>query len=462
MVSRLSLSSAFFSCSIQSWLGEACASCRGRVLLRTFVLGGPLLAIILAPSLAMAEGDIDAKLQESEQDLGKIEHRVDSLTRELVGRREDRKALIAELEARERNVAELALANRELERLVEEHQRIAVELRARQAEERRALAGEVDQLSDLLRTAYVMGRADRLRLLLNQEDPTQASRVMSYFAYFNRERLRRILAVQQSAERLDALALDAEAEASRLAELARSQEATHRRLLSAKERRAKVLQQLEASIQSRTETLDVLNQDAESLKLLVKHLRQKAQISAELDIDHDPFPVRKGRLAWPILEGRVLANFGTRKEDSDLDWDGVLLAAEAGEEVRAVSDGRVLYADWLRGFGLLLVLDHGDGYMTLYGHNEALLREVGEWVSTGEPIALTGNSGGRADPVLYFAIRKDGRPQDPAKWCAMPGRRRAQLELDGYSLSPRTLRTALLDKASAKHSKIRKIPLALR
>lgn len=371
---------------------------------------------LTAPGISAVE-DIDATLQARQHDLSDIEQQVDSLTQDLAGRREDRKALIAELEARERNVAELALANHELERLVEEHNRIASELRARQAEERKSLDHEVEQLSDLLRTAYVMGRADRLRLLLNQEDPTEASRVMSYFAYFNRERLRRIRSVQQSAERLDALARDAEAEAARLSELAKSQEKTRLRLIAAKDQREKVLKQLEASIKSRGETLEVLSRDAESLKLLIKHLRQKAQISAELNIEHDPFAARKGKLVWPVLEGRILAGFGTHKEDSELDWDGVLLETREGEEVRAVSDGRVIYADWLRGFGLLLVIDHGDGYMTLYGHNQALLREVGEWVSRGEPIALSGNSGGRSEPVLYFAIRKDGRPQDPAKWC---------------------------------------------
>jgi murein hydrolase activator len=257
--------------------------------------------------------------------------------------------------------------------------------------------------------------------LLNQQDPTRASRVMSYFAYFNRERMKRIQAVQQRAERLERLARDAEEEAGRLAELARSQEATRLRLEQAKVRRAQVLRDLETTITSRAETLETLKYDADSLKLLVEHLRQHAQIRAELDIQRDPFAALKGRLAWPILENRVLAAFGTSKADSEIDWDGVLLAAREGEEVRAVKDGRVIHADWLRGFGLLIVIDHGDGYMTLYGHNEALLREVGEWVATGDPIALSGKSGGRQEPVLYFAIRHNGRPQDPAVWCATQG-----------------------------------------
>ncbi|MBK1717436.1 murein hydrolase activator EnvC family protein [Thiocystis violacea] len=385
---------------------------------------------LLGPTEAVAEAPSDPTLELRRQDLSDIQIKAETLDRELIGRQEDRRALITELEARERNVAELSLANRELVRLVKEQSRVASELRSRQAEEQEALGKEIELLSELLRTAYVMGRADRLRLLLNQEDPTQASRVMSYFAFFNRERMNRIQAVQERAERLDTLARNAEEEAHRLAELAKSQETTRRRLEAAREHRGRVLRQLESTIASRAQTLEGLKRDAESLRLLIEHLRQRAQIRAELDIQRDSFATLKGRLAWPIVENRVLAAFGTRKEDSDIDWDGVLLAAREGEEVRAVKDGRVVHADWLRGFGLLIVLDHGDGYMTLYGHNEALLREVGEWVSTGDAIALSGNSGGRDKAVLYFAIRHNGRPQDPATWCASYRRQGRQASPD--------------------------------
>jgi septal ring factor EnvC (AmiA/AmiB activator) len=151
--------------------------------------------------------------------------------------------------------------------------------------------------------------------------------------------------------------------------------------------------------------------------LLVQHLRQRAEIRAELEVQREPFELRRGHLPWPLLEGRLRASFGSSKEGSELTLDGVLLAANEGEEVRAVYDGRVVYADWLRGFGMLLVIDHGDGYMSLYGHNETLLKEVGEWVAAGEVIALSGNSGGRDEPVLYFAIRRNGEPLDPATWC---------------------------------------------
>ncbi|EXJ17120.1 murein hydrolase activator EnvC family protein [Imhoffiella purpurea] len=389
------------------------------------VIGGIATSLLIVSTLGYAAipEDADGGLDARKRDLIEIERRVESIGEDLIGQREDRRALILELEARERNVAELALANRELQRLVAEHTRIATELRARQAEERRSLEKQLGLLSELIRTAYVMGRADRLRLLLNQEDPSQASRVMSYFAYFNRERMKRIQAVQESTERLARLARDAEEEAARLAQLAKSQEATRLRLEVARTKRTEVLKQLEATIANREDTLENLQKDAESLRLLIEHLRQRAQIRAELDIHRESFAARKGRLSWPLLEARVIAAFGSRKEDSDVNWDGVLLAAREGEEVRAVNGGRVVYADWLRGFGLLLVIDHGNGFMSLYGHNEALLREVGEWVSTGDVISLSGKSGGRNRPVLYFAIRHNGRPQDPTDWCSGPGAR---------------------------------------
>ncbi len=368
-------------------------------------------------ALAGADSDSDPMLEQHQQRLQGIEQQAAAIGEELVGREADRVALIAELQSREQNVAELTLANRELERLIKEQQRVTAALRGRQDEARQALREEQVQLSELLRTAYVMGRADRLRLLLNQEDPAKASRVMSYFAYFNRERLQRILSVQQRLERIAALALDAEQEAARLTELAKSQETTRRQLEQARQERTQVLKQLEAMISSRSENLQHLKQDANSLRLLVEHLRQRAQIRAELDVNREPFRERLGKLAWPILEAHILNGFGTPKEDSDLRWDGVLLAAQDGEEVRAVSDGRVVYADWLRGFGLLLVIDHGDGFMTFYGHNQALLRELGEWVASGDAITLSGNSGGRDQPVLYFAIRHNGQPLDPVAWC---------------------------------------------
>lgn len=360
---------------------------------------------------------VDDTVDARQRDLVDLERQVQGVGAELLEQNAERQALIAELEARERDVATLAIAGRELERLVSEQSRVAQELRTRESQEQAALVAEIARLSELLRTAYAMGRADGLRMLLNQEDPIRASRVMSYFAYLNRERVRGIQAVEASAARLARLAHGAELETMRLRELAAQQETARRRLETAKAERAQVLSGLEQAIASREGDLASLSRNAENLRLLVEHLRQRAQIKAELQVQRDPFSSRRGRLAWPLVEGRIRAGFGTAKPGSDQTWDGCLLGAREGEEVRSIYDGRVIYADWLLGFGLLLVIDHGDGFMSFYGHNQALLKEVGEWVAAAEVIGLSGNSGGRDEPVLYFAIRHNGEPIDPAKWC---------------------------------------------
>jgi murein hydrolase activator len=359
----------------------------------------------------------DPAIANRNKELSTIEQQAETISAELIGREAERVALMTELQAREKVIAELSLSTRDLERDIKEKSRAANELKARQTEEQAALELEREQLTELLRTAYVMGRADRLRLLLNQEDPAQASRMLSYFAYFNRERVRRIVAVKQRAERIAELVGEIEAEVARLAGLMQEKDTLRQQADVIKQQRAQILKELETSIASRAENLQALRRDAAALRRLVEHLRQRAEIRAELDVQPAPFRERQGKLSWPLLEGRILTAFGTPKPDSELRWDGVVLAAREGESVRTVNDGRVVYADWLRGFGLLLVIDHGDGFMTLYGHNQALLRELGEWVATGDEIALSGNSGGRKHPQLYFAIRHHGHPVDPATWC---------------------------------------------
>lgn len=387
---------------------------------RIILLGWTLLTVatwITVSAAAAIASSSDEALEARSHDLEQIQQTVEALGAELIRQQGDRQALIEELEIREREVAAAALKGRELARQIEEQTRLAERLRTRQVEEHRALDQELTVWADLIRTAYVMGRADRLRLLLNQEDTAKATRILSYFAYLNRAQLSRVDAIRTQIERLTRLASEAERESARLLELARAHETSLAQLEQAKAERADVLIRLEESIASRTLDLQGLERDAQALRQLVEHLRQRAQMLAELEIQRDPFKARKGRLGWPLLGSHVLAEFGTPKADTELRWDGVLLAAREGEEVRAIYDGRVLYADWLRGFGLLIVIDHGDGYMSLYGHNEALLKEPGEWVASGEEIALSGKSGGRDEPVLYFAIRYNGRPQDPAAWC---------------------------------------------
>lgn len=373
---------------------------------------GPASQSQEAPAPALGE-----EMARHERDLGAIEQRLAALREELTQREQYRDALYSELEQTERDVADLALAGRQLNKMTAQ-QRAAVDaIEQRQAAVSAALARARAALSELLRSAYAMGRGDRLRMLLNQEDLTRSGRVLGYYRCLGRERARRIVQVEALASELASLRVEAQSEAERLAQVAARQEETRLRLQAAQAARSAILASLDETISEGRGEVAALDRNAEALRELITSLRLKVQIAAEIDLSQEDIASRKGRLAWPLAEARLISRFQGAADDGELHADGVLIAAAEGEEVRAVHHGRVIYSDWLRGFGLLLVIDHGDGYMTLYGHNQTLLKEVGEWVATDEAVALAGTSGGSGNRGLYFALRHHGEPLDPEQWC---------------------------------------------
>jgi len=372
-----------------------------------------LLSALLAPGAAAEDGNIDARRHDLEQ----VEQRVESLEQDLEARRSSREVLLAELEQRERDIANLALAGRQLTDMIQAQQRTLKELEGRLEGERNALASERAGLAGLLRSAYALGRGDRIRLLLDQEDLAKLSRVLSYYGYLNRYRLERLEAAAARARRLEALTRETADETARLAQLAARQEETRNRLAQARAQRALLLENLEQTIASGEDRVSALRAEAEGLRSLIEQLERQASALPEQEVRQAPIGEQRGRLGWPMPPNRLIAVFGTAKADTGQAWDGVLIAAPEGTEVRAVHPGRVVYADWLRGFGLLTIIEHDEGYMTLYGHNQTLLKEPGEWVAAGDSIALSGASGGLSDAGLYFAIRHRGRPLDPQQWC---------------------------------------------
>jgi septal ring factor EnvC (AmiA/AmiB activator) len=205
------------------------------------------------------------------------------------------------------------------------------------------------------------------------------------------------------------------AEEHRLRGLQSRELAEKERLDQTRGLRQQVIAALGSDIQSKGENLSELKRDEQQLQALVTQLQQELVNLSVEETNSKPFGSLKGKLRWPTT-GRLGARFGTPKSGS-LKWDGVMISAPEGEEVKAVYHGRVAFADWLRGFGLLLIIDHGEGYMTLYGHNQSLFKETGEWVDPDEPVALVGNSGGPLNPGVYFGIRQQGRPVNPKNWC---------------------------------------------
>jgi septal ring factor EnvC (AmiA/AmiB activator) len=292
-------------------------------------------------------------------------------------------------------------------------ERRLAELKQEQADTRRKIEAQRGALSAELATAYMNGRQEQLKLLLNQQDPARLGRMMAYYGYFGRARAERIERISDELEHLDLLNENISAEASRLRVLEEESEQNVKSLAGARQRRAQTLAQVQSKLKSRSEQLAKLQRDARSLEKLVEELRRAIEEFPELA--EQPFQRVKGKLPWPV-KGSLLARFGQQRAGGPLKWQGLVIGAERGTQVRAPYHGRVVYADWLPGLGLLLVLDHGGGYMSLYGNNEQLYRRVGDRVAPGDVLSAVGDAAGVGKPGLYLEIRNGRKALDPATW----------------------------------------------
>ncbi len=359
-----------------------------------------------------AGSDVGAR----EQELENVRSHIREVQDQLRTAQDQRRDLSDSLRETEQSIGEITRRMRVLASRLERHGAELAELEERRRSEQRELDTQRATLAGQVRAAYAMGRQERLKILLNQQDPAMVTRVMVYYDYCNRARAEQVRAVRSSLAQLSATQEAIRAERDKVLGLEASDVEQRQALEQARAARKQVLASLNQEITSHGAELAGLKKDEESLQRLIERLQHALiDIPAETT-DRPSFVSRKGKLPWPA-DGRLAASFGTPKRVGGMLWDGVLIAAPEGEEVHAVHRGRVAFADWLRGFGLLLIIDHGDGYMTLYGHNQSLFKETGEWVEAGEPIASVGSSGGRARTGVYFGIRYQGQAVNPAAWC---------------------------------------------
>jgi murein hydrolase activator len=378
----------------------------------------PLLAALLLSALAgaaglpAAPGHPEADARKAEQELQGVRAEIERITREVSAEQVERDRLTHELKSAEVSVgkARAALADVRRERAEDAARRAAltVEKHARQSEleqNRAALEGQ-------LRAAYLIGRQEPLKLLLNQKDPALAGRMFVYYSYFGRARAGQIHLIENDVQRLTELDGELAAEDDKLAALEQQQRAQLADLEQARTQRSHVLASLEAQSHTRAQNLERLKSQQAGLEKLLRELRAAME---RFPVEgNDAFTRLRGKLAWPV-SGHLLARFGDARAGG-VRWDGVLVATERGTPVKAVCQGRIIYADWLPGLGLLAIVDHGDGYLSLYGHNERLYKAAGEHVEAGDTIAAAGDSGGSPRPELYFEIRKGGKPVDPQPW----------------------------------------------
>ena len=364
--------------------------------------------LTVAPALAEPQ-----TREQASAELKAVRDQIDTLKEDIEdeGRRRSRA---------EQNLAEVEKSEQKVRRELTSTRKQLQDSKARQADlerqseaQRKELKKQRTALANQLRVAYINGNEEWLRVSLSQKDATSLGRRMTYYGYLSRQRRITIEKVGMALKQLEKI----QAEISReLAQLAKFEaEATEKlaEIADTRKERAELVNKINADIRSKDAQIERLQAQAGELTNLVEAL---AKVLPKMpDIDAEPFAGQAASLSWPA-DGSVLKSFGDSRADGRLKWQGVLLGAPAGAVVRSVYHGRVVFSDWLDGMGLLTIIDHGAGYMSLYGHNQDLLKEVGEWVDPGEAIAHVGDSGGQVAAGLYFEIRKDGKPVNPKRW----------------------------------------------
>lgn len=389
------------------WL--ASAGCRAAACAAAFVL----LWLVAAP--AHAEPDAEAaraELRQTEAEINRLKRVLGNLRQEVSG-------LEKELRDSESQIGRLRREAGGIEQQIRDGEARLADLQSQAAALQQALEEQQEQIARQLRAAHRAGQQDYLKVLLNQDDPARIARMMRYYGDFNRARVEEINRYTQTIEQIrQASASIAEQQTA----LQRDRAALVERqaaLESERDKRSSILASLRE--RQRTQQQEVNQREAERAELaaLIKKL-DEAITSIPTPAGSLPFAQARGKLPLPV-NGQIRARFGSQRgSDARLKWDGLLIGAPEGTRVHAIHGGRVVFADWLRGSGLLLILDHGNGYLSLYGHNQTLLHEVGTWVQPGDAIATVGNSGGLGEPALYFSIRHRGQPLDPAAWCMLP------------------------------------------
>jgi septal ring factor EnvC (AmiA/AmiB activator) len=368
------------------------------------------LAVAMPAPAQQSEGDL-TKIKE--QELEEVRQRISELKKNIDGRVASRDRLTAELQDAEVAIAERRIRLKELEREREYSAKRKAELEAQLATREAELDEESTELAEQVRAAYMSGSQERIKLLLNQRDPATLGRLMAYYGYFNDYRADNIEVVSAAIRELAELHSQVAAEEARISDLAKARYAELTELNTAQERRQALLASLQDKIAVEGREVDRLAAQEKDLSRLITEL---TSILSDYPIrSEEPFSGYKGRLTWPVA-GRLLHDYGQPRASDRLKWNGVVLAAARGQEVRSVYHGRVIFADWLAGLGLLVIVDHGESYMTLYGYNETVLKNTGDWVAPGDVIATVGDSGGQTQASLYFEIRHGIQPVNPRQW----------------------------------------------
>jgi len=370
---------------------------------------------MLGTGIASGAGS-DTTSDDKAAKLESLRKQIHSLRKSLDTARTKKDSLQQQLRSTELEIGKLNLSIKNLENELELHARELDKLHTQKSLQQKNLKEQRQSLADQIRASYAMGKQGYMKIILNQQDPAVIGRTLTYYDYFNRARAARIKAIDTTLKDIDDLEEAISRESSRLEIMHNDQAVKMQALEENRQSRHQIIIKLDTEIMTNEQRLKQLLQDEEVLVKLLEGIRNALTNIPPDRNNIKPFATLKGNLSWPS-DGPISTRYGDLRKIGNLKWQGVTISAPEGNEVKAIYHGRVAFADWLRGYGLLLIIDHGNGYMSLYGYNQSLFKAVGDWVEAGETIATIGNSSGRPASGLYFEIRHNGAPVNPVFWC---------------------------------------------
>jgi septal ring factor EnvC (AmiA/AmiB activator) len=399
--------------------------------------------IVICVLLSAFLNQVGAKVSDKSKKLSEVQSDIAATKQEMQRIRQQKSTLSAQLAEIEKLYGKTAALLKILQGQVDLKRQNLNKIQQKMQVFQNEVSKQNKELAGQIRAAYAMGQQEKLKLLLNQQDPALSSRMMVYYDYLNMARAKKLASIEESMQHLELLGKQEQEETQLLEKNLEQKKLEQMAVDSVREQRAQLLTQLSNDFSSNEQQINRLKESESKLKDLISSLQEStddvaSEIAQEKELpkseddleakddsteteDKNDFPELKGdfsslkgQLPWPI-KGRVANRFGSARAEGT--WEGVLIDAKEGAEIRAVNRGKVVYADWLRGYGLLTIIDHGKGYMTLYAFNQSLYKKIDERVEAGDVIASVGQSDGRSQPGLYFEIRKKGKPIDPLEWC---------------------------------------------
>lgn len=370
-----------------------------------------LLACLVFNTVSMAD-DKSAR----EKQLKTLLRKIDKLKQVIDVKEDNKSSYTKQLKSVERKIGKVNQQIRATDKKITVKKSELKALRATRLKHQRQLSQENDYLAEQVYAAYTLGRQERAKLLFSQQNPQALQRNLVYYQYFSNARVALINDVQRNIDKI--IATEELIRQAQL-DLEQNQKSLGAQIKELKVdlgKRKTIISSLDKELKQQGGSLSRLQDEATQLQNLIKSIEEIFVDAPVSEISQKAFAELKGKLAWPV-KGKVKKLFGRNKPQSELRWQGIVIEAPNGRQVKAVSHGRIAFSDWLRGLGNLVIIDHGNSYLSLYGHNESLYKSAGEWVEAGDVIGTIGNSGGQNKSGLYFEIRKKGRPQNPTGWC---------------------------------------------